>query len=92
MKRRTFIGVIAGGLLAPPVAAEAQRAARVWRIGTLHTSSEKDQAERVAALERGLADSAISPGGMSSSSTGTPDRRWGACPSSPPIWSAPGST
>ena len=56
MERRTFIRVIAGGLLGAPRAAEAQRAAKVWRIGTLHTSSEKDEAERVAALERGLSE------------------------------------
>jgi len=56
MERSTFIRVIAGGLLGAPRAAEAQRAAKVWRIGTLHTSSEKDEAERVAALERGLSE------------------------------------
>ena len=35
MERRTFLGVIAGGLLAAPLAAEAQEAAKVPRIGYL---------------------------------------------------------
>jgi putative ABC transport system substrate-binding protein len=34
--RRAFIGTIAGGLLAAPLAAEAQRAGKVPRIGYLH--------------------------------------------------------
>ena len=28
----------------------------MWRVGTLHTSSARDEADRVAALERGLAE------------------------------------
>jgi putative ABC transport system substrate-binding protein len=53
--RRTFLsGSLA--LIAVPFAAQAQQTAKIWRIGTLHTSSEKDEAERVAALERGLAE------------------------------------
>jgi len=35
MERRTFLGVITGGLLAAPLAAEAQQAGKVWRIGYL---------------------------------------------------------
>ena len=31
MERRTFLGMIAGGLLAAPFAAEGQQARRVWR-------------------------------------------------------------
>jgi putative ABC transport system substrate-binding protein len=34
--RRTFIGTLAGGLLAAPLAADAQRAGRIYRIGILH--------------------------------------------------------
>ena len=39
MRRRTFLGVMASGLLAAPLAAEAQRAGRVYRIGYLSTGS-----------------------------------------------------
>ena len=35
MDRRAFIGVIAGGLLAAPHAAEAQQAGKVYRIGSI---------------------------------------------------------
>ena len=35
MSRRAFMAVIAGGLLAAPLAAEAQQAGKVWRIGYL---------------------------------------------------------
>jgi putative ABC transport system substrate-binding protein len=35
MDRRAFLGVIAGGLLAAPLTAEAQQAGKVWRIGLL---------------------------------------------------------
>src|SRR6184192_4282523 len=33
--RREFIGIVAGGLVAPPLAAEAQQATRIARIGYL---------------------------------------------------------
>jgi len=33
--RRAFLGTVAGGLLAAPLAAEAQQAAKVARIGWL---------------------------------------------------------
>ena len=35
MDRRTFIGTFSGGLLAAPLAAEAQSAGKVYRIGVL---------------------------------------------------------
>src|ERR1700730_11128260 len=35
MERRTFLGVIAGSLLAAPLAAEAQQTGKVYRIGVL---------------------------------------------------------
>jgi putative ABC transport system substrate-binding protein len=39
MDRRAFLGTLAGGLLAAPLAAEAQQAGRVWRIGWLQFGS-----------------------------------------------------
>ena len=36
MKRRTFLGTLAGGLLAAPLAVEAQPTGKVWRIGLFH--------------------------------------------------------
>jgi putative tryptophan/tyrosine transport system substrate-binding protein len=38
MDRRAFIGTVAGGLLAPALAAEAQQAGKVYRIGILSSS------------------------------------------------------
>ena len=35
MDRRAFIGTLAGGLLAAPLAAQAQQAGKVWRVGLL---------------------------------------------------------
>jgi len=39
MKRRAFMGTLAGGLLAAPLAAEAQEARKVARIGVLNSGS-----------------------------------------------------
>jgi putative ABC transport system substrate-binding protein len=38
MDRRTFIGTLAGGLVAPPLAAEAQQTGKVYRVGFLWDS------------------------------------------------------
>jgi hypothetical protein len=57
MDRRAFLGALASGLLAPPLAAEAQQAVKVYRVGTLHSASREDAVPRIAALERGLAES-----------------------------------
>ena len=54
--RRTFLAGTGAVLLAAPPVAKAQQAAKVWRIGTLHTSPSSDEADRVAALQRGLAE------------------------------------
>src|SRR5260370_28651515 len=35
MNRRSFIGTLAGSLLAAPLAAQAQHATKVWRVGVL---------------------------------------------------------
>jgi putative ABC transport system substrate-binding protein len=54
MKRRTFLGALAGSLLAAPLAAEAQEPTRVWRIGFLGAGSYSSGDPRVEALRRGL--------------------------------------
>jgi len=56
MERRRFIEVIAGGLLTAPLAASAQQAGKMYRIGYLSPSSPSDP-ERLASPfgERGLA-------------------------------------
>src|SRR5512144_1411489 len=48
MDRRAFIGTLAGGLLAAPLAAAAQEAAKVRKVGELHPGSGSE--ERLAAL------------------------------------------
>jgi putative ABC transport system substrate-binding protein len=56
MDRRAFIGAMAGGLLAAPLAAEAQESGRVWRIGFLGLPTASSAAARVEAFRRGLRD------------------------------------
>ena len=58
MDRRTFLGTIAGGLLAVPLAAEAQPATKTSRIGYLSptSASEPDNRRRLGALREGLRD------------------------------------
>jgi putative ABC transport system substrate-binding protein len=41
MGRRTFLGTLTGGLLAAPLAGEAQQAGRVWRVGILATANPR---------------------------------------------------
>jgi putative ABC transport system substrate-binding protein len=54
MDRRTFIGTLAGGLLAVPLAAEAQPAGKVYRIGMLERTSPATNAANLEAFRRGL--------------------------------------
>ncbi len=56
MERRTFMAVIAGGLLAAPLAAEGQQPGRVYRIGFLGGASSSGYAALVEALRLGLRD------------------------------------
>jgi putative tryptophan/tyrosine transport system substrate-binding protein len=42
MDRRAFLGTIAGGLLAAPLAAEAQQPGKVWRLGFLAPGLSQD--------------------------------------------------
>ena len=51
-----FIGTLAGGLLAAPLAAEAQDGGRVWRIGYLDQGSAAGSRSYVDGLRQGLRD------------------------------------
>lgn len=55
MDRRTFSGAVAGGLLVA-LAARAQQAARVYRIGILEPIPAADNAANLNALRKGLRD------------------------------------
>jgi len=55
MDRRVFIGALAGGLLTAPLAAGAQTAGRVYRVGLLGLASGSD-VPVLAALPQGLRD------------------------------------
>jgi len=50
--RRTFLGTLTGSLLAAPVAAEAQKAGKVYRVGYL--VSQSVTADSLEALRKGL--------------------------------------
>jgi putative ABC transport system substrate-binding protein len=54
MDRRAFITGIAGSLVAAPLAAEAQPAAKVYRIGFLGNSTEALEADLVGPFREGL--------------------------------------
>jgi putative tryptophan/tyrosine transport system substrate-binding protein len=56
MDRRTFLGTVAGGLLAAPLAVDAQPAAKVYRIGMLERTSQAINAANLDAFRRGLRD------------------------------------
>ncbi len=56
MDRRAFLLTSLAGALAAPLAAEAQQAAKVWRIGLLGTHSYSAHAKGVEALRAGLRD------------------------------------
>ena len=54
MDRRAFIGTLAGGLLAAPLAAEGQQTGKVYRIGMLETRSTVLNAANIDAFRQGL--------------------------------------
>ena len=56
MDRRTFIGTLAASVLAVPLAAAAQQAGKVYRIGILETIPAAQNAANLAALRKGLRD------------------------------------
>ena len=56
MDRRAFLGTLAGGLLTPPLAAEAQPSGKVWRIGYLSSQSAAGGRGSLDAFRQGLRD------------------------------------
>jgi putative ABC transport system substrate-binding protein len=54
MDRRTFVGALAGSLLAVPFAGHAQRPAKVWRIGFLSGGARTSDGVPPAALRQAL--------------------------------------
>jgi putative ABC transport system substrate-binding protein len=56
MERRTFIGLLAGGLLAAPLAAGAQERGKVSRIGYLSGNSVERDKDLRSAFQQGLAE------------------------------------
>ena len=54
MDRRTFIGTLAGGLVAAPLAAEAQQTGQVYRIGFLGTATPSLMSVWLTAFREGL--------------------------------------
>jgi putative ABC transport system substrate-binding protein len=56
MDRRAFLGTLAGGLLTSPLAAGAQQAGKVWRIGFLAGGARTADGAPPAALRQALAE------------------------------------
>ena len=56
ISRRAFISSVAGGLLAAPLAAEAQQAGKAWRIGFLSGSARPPDGAPPIALRQALAE------------------------------------
>ncbi len=54
MDRRAFIGSLAGGLLAAPLAAEAQQVGKVYRVGVLWLNSLQVEPHLHEAFRQGL--------------------------------------
>jgi ABC-type uncharacterized transport system substrate-binding protein len=56
MDRRTFLGALAGSLLAAPLAAEGQQAGKVWRIGYMSPRTSEASQPSVQEFLQGLRD------------------------------------
>jgi putative ABC transport system substrate-binding protein len=56
MRRREFITLVGGAAATWPLAARAQPAAKVWRVGILDTANREQNAGNVAAFLKGMRD------------------------------------
>ena len=56
MDRRIFLGMLASGLVAAPLAAEAQPAGKIYRIGYLSAGAPTSNPLVIAAFQQGLRD------------------------------------
>ena len=56
MKRRVFLGALAGGLLAAPLAGEAQQMGKVYRVGVISSGINPRSSSFFQAFERQLRD------------------------------------
>jgi putative ABC transport system substrate-binding protein len=56
MRRREFITLFGGAVVAWPVDARAQPAAKVWRIGMLEATGEAAKSADIRAFRQGLAE------------------------------------
>ena len=54
MDRRAFISTLAGGLLTAPLAAEAQSAGKIQRVGVVFSGSREESLALIRAFEEGL--------------------------------------
>jgi putative tryptophan/tyrosine transport system substrate-binding protein len=54
MDRRTFIAAVTGGLLAAPLAAEAQQTGKIWKIGWLSSGTRSNKRDLQSAFLEGL--------------------------------------
>jgi hypothetical protein len=60
--RLALTAAVGLGFLAAALGAGAQQTGKVWRIGVLQTAPPKDEADNLAALEKGLAELGYSRG------------------------------
>src|ERR671936_460223 len=56
VERREFITLLGGAAVAWPLAARAQPAGKIWRIGMLDTTGEAARSADIIAFRRGLAE------------------------------------
>ena len=88
ISRRAFLASLTGSLLAAPLAAKAQQAGKVYRIGILFFGSPANTIEAQEAFRDGLRDLGYIEVGTSVSNGASPRAGSIALPSSQPTWSA----